>query len=146
MLALAVARLNRDIAAGGAGRGDEVFFVEQVRKAGKWFAAIDRSWFPKNVGVRFPAADPSWGSIYVVLEKYCYIVKTGGWEPIWATIPAEPDLRSWSSVQMLQSFHLREPHIRARQRSNGEKIGFETVGLSAGAVGSEVWHHNAAND
>lgn len=91
VLTQAVVSLDRGIDAIGADRGDEVFFVERVRKAGNEVVAINRSWLPKEVGARLSAVDLSSGSIYEVLEKHCDVVITGGWERIRAAIPAEPD-------------------------------------------------------
>lgn len=91
VLAQAVVSLDRGIDAIGAGPGDEVFFVERVRKAGDEVVAINRSWFPKEIGSRLSEVDLSSGSIYEVLESCCDVVITGGWERIRAAIPAEPD-------------------------------------------------------
>ena len=91
VLAQAVVTLGRGIDAIGAVCGDEVFFVERVRKAGNEVVAINRSWIPKEIGARLSAVDLSSGSIYEVLEKHCDVVITGGWERIRAAIPAESD-------------------------------------------------------
>ncbi len=91
VLAQAVVTLGRGIDAIGAVSGDEVFFVERVRKAGNEVVAINRSWIPKEIGARLSAVDLSSGSIYEVLEKQCDVVVTGGWERIRAAIPAQSD-------------------------------------------------------
>lgn len=91
VLAQVVVTLERDIPSLGLAQGDEAFFVERVRRAGEEVVAVNRSWFPEEIGVRLSDVDLSSGSIYEVLEKHCGVVITGGWEKIRAAIPSDFD-------------------------------------------------------
>ena len=146
VLAQAVVRLDRDIAGIGAGRGDEVFFVERVRKAGNEVVAINRSWFPKDVGVRFSGVDLSSGSIYEVLEKHCDVVITGGWERIRATIPAESDRILLELCENVPVLSLERAAYSGKTAVEWrESLVRDDRFFLLAQWGSEVWHHNAVN-
>ncbi|NNN19906.1 MAG: GntR family transcriptional regulator [Acidimicrobiaceae bacterium] len=141
VLAQTIVTLERDIPLLRANAGEEVFFVERVRKAGDEVVALNRSWFPKDLGLKLLGVDLSSGSVYEVLEAYCGVVITGGWEKIRASVPNESDRQL---LELMESAPVLSLERAAYSAGNvvewRESLVRDDRFYLVAQWGSEVWH------